>query len=236
MNVHTGHGTFVCPICDTTKPTRTALHGEMIRPAIADLIRREHPAWATTDLVCSDCLNHYRAEYIEDVLEEERGEVSRIERDVLDSLRERELLSADLNTAFDAKLTLGQRVADRVATFGGSWVFIGSFGLVLVVWLAINSMGMLRRPFDPFPCILLNLVLSCLAAIQAPIIMMSQNRVEARDRLRADNDYRVNLKAELEIRHLTEKMDLLLSQQWQRLLEIQRIQVDLMEELTRKKP
>src|SRR5205823_2265166 len=102
---------------------------------------------------------------------------------------------------------------------------------MLVVWIVINSLAVLMRPFDPFPYILLNLILSCLAAIQAPIIMMSQNRLEARDRLRAEHDYRVNLKAELEIRHLHWKMDQLLTHQWRRLLEIQQIQTDLMEEL-----
>ncbi len=124
-------------------------------------------------------------------------------------------------------------MADRVATFGGSWNFILIFGSVLLVWIAVNSIALLSKPFDPFPFILLNLVLSCLAAIQAPVIFMSQNRQEAKDRLRAENDYRVNLKAELEIRHLHAKLDLLLTHQWQRLLEIQQVQTDLLSELGR---
>ena len=108
-----------------------------------------------------------------------------------------------------------------------------SFGVILVVWIAINSIALIWR-FDPYPFILLNLVLSCIAALQAPVIMMSQNRQEAKDRLRAEHDYQINLKAELEIRHLNAKIDLLLTHQWHRLLEIQQIQTELIEELARK--
>lgn len=111
------------------------------------------------------------------------------------------------------------------------WASDSLFAGVLIVWITINSIAMMGKPFDPYPFILLNLVLSCLAAIQAPVIMMSQNRQESKDRLRAENDYRVNLKAELEIRHLHSKIDLLLTHQWQRLLEIQQVQTDLLEEL-----
>ncbi len=140
-----------------------------------------------------------------------------------------------MNETIDDQCTLGQRLADHVASFGGSWTFIIFFASVLIVWIVINSVAMLGKPFDPYPFILLNLVLSCLAAIQAPVIMMSQNRQEVKDRLRAENDYRVNLKAELEIRHLHSKLDLLLTHQWQRLLEIQQVQTDLLEELGNKR-
>src|SRR4029077_12591218 len=138
---------------------------------------------------------------------------SAIEEEVIKSLRDQELLSENLNTEFESKLTFGEHVADNVAKFGGSWRFIISFGVVLVLWIIINSIVLLRKPFDPYPFILLNLVLSCLAAIQAPVIMMSQNRQEAKDRLRSEHDYMVNLKAELEIRHLHAKMDQLLTHQ-----------------------
>ena len=138
----------------------------------------------------------------------------------------------EVNTQFDQQLTLGERVADRVASFGGSWRFIGLFAAVLIIWMLVNS-AVLQQPFDPFPFILLNLVLSCLAAIQAPVIMMSQNRQEERDRMRAENDYLVNLKAELEIRMLMLKVDSLLHHQWQRLLDIQEVQTELLEEMRR---
>ena len=118
-----------------------------------------------------------------------------------------------------------------MASFGGSWAFIIIFGSVLLAWIVVNSVVLMRRPFDPYPYILLNLILSCLAAIQAPIIMMSQNRQEARDRLRAEHDYEVNLKAEIEIRQLHVKLDQLINHSWHRLLDIQQVQIDLMEEL-----
>jgi uncharacterized membrane protein len=132
--------------------------------------------------------------------------------------------------------TFGERVADAVAAGVGSWPFIIVQSSLFVLWIVANTIiisdWLGGKPFDPYPFILLNLFLSCLAAIQAPIIMMSQNRQEARDRLRSENDYRVNLKAELEIRHLHEKLDHLLQHQWERLVEIQQIQIELMNELT----
>src|SRR5207253_1421499 len=128
-----------------------------------------------------------------------------------------------------------KRLSDHIASFGGSWRFISLFGAVLFGWIILNAILLLNRGFDPYPFILLNLILSCLAAIQAPIIMMSQNRAEARDRLRAENDYKVNLKAELEIRHLHEKIDHLLRRQYNRLFEIQQIQIELLQEISRHK-
>jgi len=143
-------------------------------------------------------------------------------------------LSKNINAEFEQNLTFGERLADKIADFGGSWNFIVIFGGVLLLWVAVNSMILIWRPFDPYPFILFNLVLSCLAAFQAPAILMSQNRQESRDRLRSEHDYLINLKAELEIRHLHEKIDHLLMNQWQRLFEIQQIQMELMEELAHK--
>jgi uncharacterized membrane protein len=150
-------------------------------------------------------------------------------------LREHEILSSDISKQFQTKLTFGERLSDRIAEFGGSWKFLITFFSILVVWVIINGVLLMTRAWDPYPFILLNLILSCLAAVQAPIIMMSQNRAEARDRLRAENDYKINLKAELEIRHLHEKIDHLLRGQYNRLLEIQQIQIELLEELGRKR-
>ncbi|MFN8546517.1 MAG: DUF1003 domain-containing protein [Candidatus Eisenbacteria bacterium] len=229
------HGTFRCTICGSERSAHSAVHGEMIHGATAELIRQRHPGWEPAQLVCRDCLNQFRAAYVTSVLEEERGELTSLDAEVVESLRQHELLSRNINTRVADTSTLGQRVADRIASFGGSWPFLFIFGGVLFTWIAINSIGLLGRPFDPYPFILLNLGLSCLAAVQAPVIMMSQNRQESRDRLRAEEDYRVNLKAELEIRHLQSKLDQLLSRQWSRLIEIQRIQVELLEELGRKR-
>jgi uncharacterized membrane protein len=129
-----------------------------------------------------------------------------------------------------AGLTAGQWLADRVAAFGGSWRFLTAFAFVLVLWIAVNSIAVIIHPFDPYPFIFLNLILSCLAVVQAPVIMMSQIRQEARDRLHAMRDYQVNRKAELEIRHLHQKLDHVLSHQWERLLAIQEIQMEMMNE------
>ena len=146
--------------------------------------------------------------------------------------KRKELVSRNINKEFETGMTLGDRLADRLADFGGSWTFIVIFMTILVIWMAINTWILLTRPFDPYPYILLNLVLSCLAAIQAPVILMSQNRQEAKDRLRSEHDYQINMKAEIEIRKLHEKIDHLLMHQWQRLMEIQQLQVDLIEEIS----
>ncbi len=187
-----------------------------MRPKVAECISNEHPNWNLEAYICFSDLNRYRSLYVQSVLEQERGELSTLEQEVVQSLRDHDVLTENLNETIDEKTSLGQRLADDVARFGGSWTFIIVFASILVLWIAVNSIAFLGRPFDPYPYILLNLVLSCLAAIQAPVIMMSQNRQEAKDRLRAESDFRVNLKAELEIRHLHSKLDLLLTHQWQR--------------------
>ena len=169
------------------------------------------------------------------MLESEKGELTSLENEVLTSLRNHETLSKNVDSEFEGEWTLGERLADRIATFGGSWIFLILFGLFLLVWISINSFILYAHPPDPYPYILLNLILSCLAAIQAPIIMMSQNRQEAKDRLRSEHDYQVNLKADLEIRHLHEKLDHLLSHQWERLAQIQEIQLELLAEISRRR-
>jgi uncharacterized membrane protein len=229
--------TVLCSVCGARVELSEVLPVELVRGATIKAIQEKTPDLPLEgSFICVNDLNRFRKEYIEDVLEEESGTLSRLEEEFVDSLAERELLSKNINIEFDRELTVGERLADKVAEIGGSWGFILGFGVILVVWIGINSIAMLRAPFDPFPYILLNLLLSCLAAVQAPVIMMSQNRQDAKDRLRSENDYKVNLKAELEIRHLNERIDLLLSHQWQRLLEIQQIQIDILEELANKKP
>jgi uncharacterized membrane protein len=225
---------LVCQICGEQKKRSEVIPAELVREPLVETIRKTHPDWSPSGYICIADLNHFRAQYVRDVLETGKGELSQLEEQVMKSLKEQELLSKNINIEFDQKLTFGERSADKLAEFAGSWRFIMMFFSVLVLWIAVNSIVLILRPFDPYPFILLNLVLSCLAAIQAPVIMMSQNRQEARDRLRAEHDYLVNLKAELEIRHLHEKIDHLLRNQWNRLLEIQEIQMELMEEFTHK--
>jgi len=154
-------------------------------------------------------------------------------RRVARHIAERKHISRNTEQDFLAGTTLGQRAADAVATFGGSWKFIGIFAAVLIIWVGLNSFILARQGdvFDPYPYILLNLLLSMLAAIQAPIILMSQNRQAEKDRLNAEHDYEVNLKAEIEIMLLHEKVDLLRERQWGELLEIQRQQLELLANL-----
>lgn len=203
------HADRRCFHCQRVRPYEVMVPGEMLRPAIIETIKKRAPTWTTAEMICADCLDLFRSEYVEDALKDEVGELTKLEQEVIDSLREQETLTENVNRAF-AK-SGRSHVADRVALFGGGWIFIGSFFLPLATWIGIDSVATFFGPFDPYPYILLNLMLSCLAAMQAPIIMMSQNRIEARDRLRSENDYQVNLKAELEIRHLHEKLDVLLS-------------------------
>jgi len=220
-----------CFHCQKIRTYDLLIPSEMLRPALQETIKKHDANWTPGQMLCVDCLDLLREEYVEDALKEEVGELTQLEQEVIRSMKEQETLTENLNLAFEKSITFGQRAADHVASFGGSWTFIGCFALVLAAWIGVNTISALIRPFDAYPYILLNLILSCLAAIQAPIIMMSQNRMEARDRLRSENDYQVNLKAELEIRHLHEKLDVLLKHQWQKLLEIQQIQMDFMKEL-----
>ncbi len=226
---------LVCQICKKPKSPHSGMIAELIRPSLLEFIQKKLPDLDTKGFICLDDLGEFRKDYIKEVLEDEIGELSALDQEVIESLQQHEILSSDISKQFERKLTFGERLSDHIAEFGGSWKFLISFGAVLVIWIAINGVILATHAFDPFPFILLNLILSCLAAVQAPIIMMSQNRAEARDRLRADNDYKVNLKAELEIRHLHEKIDHLLRRQYNRLFEIQQIQIELLEEISRQK-
>jgi uncharacterized membrane protein len=223
-----------CQICHSN--VRANLRrAVLVRPAIAQLVQRETGHWDENAWICLDDLQRLQQQYIQQLLEAEKGELSDIEREVLEGLKNQEILSHNPETEFDATLTVGQRLADHIASFGGSWTFITLFAVLLFGWMGLNSWVLASKPFDPYPYILLNLVLSTLAAIQAPVIMMSQNRQEARDRARALHDYQINLKAELEIRQLHQKIDHLLSRQWERLVEIQAVQMELINEIRQRK-
>ena len=205
--------------------------GHTIRPTIQDLIRADHPVWNENDFVSMKEVNAYRRKYTQALLEQEIGEITTLEADVLASMHDDDLLAKNVSAEFEKAQTFGEMLSDKIASFGGSWRFILSFLGILIVWIAINALFLGGRAFDPYPFILLNLVLSGIAALQAPVIMMSQNRQDARDRMRSEQDYKINLKAELEIRHMMSKLDQLRHHQWRRLLEIQNIQLDLMNEL-----
>jgi len=205
--------------------------GQDIREGIFNLVKSEHPDFDLDSYITLAELNHYRRLYLTSLITQEKGELANIDKDVMDAIKNNSILSENIQDGIEAELTVGQRIADRVAAFGGSWTFIVTFFLFILTWMMINIWFIATNPFDPYPFILLNLILSCLAAIQAPIIMMSQNRQEQKDRQRGEHDYKINLKAELEIKLLSEKIDHLLVHQNRKLLEIQEIQTDYLEDL-----
>ena len=205
-----------------------------IRPAIVNLIKKEYPHLKDEDCIAITELNKYREDYIASFLAMDVKAIENIHKAVLRSIDDNE-------TSFVQKIeeevdtrNYGQKIADKVASFGGSWTFIISFFGFILIWILINVILFLNKGFDPYPFILLNLLLSCLAALQAPVIMMSQNRQEEKDRERAKKDYLINLKSELEIRLLDEKLDHLLMHQQEELIEIQKIQIEIMNDILNK--
>jgi len=219
--------------CITKKEIKKgeAVKAHEIREGIYKLIKEEYPDFDQDCSISLDELNHYRRLYLSSLIEKERGELDVIDNDVMNAIRSNAVLTENIEDDIEGKLTLGQRMADKIATFGGSWTFIITFFSFILFWIGLNIWVLTVKPFDPFPFILLNLILSCLASIQAPIIMMSQNRQEQKDRQRAEHDYKINLKAELEIKLLSEKIDHMIVNQNKKLLEIQEIQTDYLEDL-----
>jgi uncharacterized membrane protein len=219
--------TFMCAICHQEKKRHEVLSAAMVREPISQFIQDTLATWNQSHYICLNDLNRFRTQYLEAALKTEKGSLSQLEQDVLKRMDSLETVSKNANAECQQQWTIGQKIADKVADFGGSWTFIIIFFVILMGWIILNTLVLTRvHSFDPYPFIFLNLILSCLAAIQAPIIMMSQNRQEARDRLHAEHDYQVNLKAELEIRNLNSKMDFLLNDLWPHLMEIQHIQLD----------
>lgn len=212
-------------------PITDRVSGKLVRNTILELIKKDNPQFTSKNYLSSSELNHYREKYIESSLTKQIGKLTELEQTVLDSLKDRTTLTNKLDIEDKQKTTFGQRVADHVASFGGSWTFIISFGVFLLVWICINVFWLANKSFDPYPFILLNLILSTIAALQAPVIMMSQNRQEEKDRERGKKDYMINLKSELEIRTLHEKIDHLLINEQQEVLEIQKVQVDMLNEI-----
>jgi uncharacterized membrane protein len=225
-------GSGTCLVCGRRLPRTELRTVASLSVGVAGRLRQDYPDARAEDAVCRADHARYRRLHVERLLEAERGELSTLDQEVLASLEAGATVSEDVEAAYAEKRSFGESAADAVAAFGGSWTFILSFCFVLVCWMLLNVTGAVFAVFDPFPFILLNLLLSCIAALQAPIIMMSQRRQEAKDRLRAENDYKVNLKAELEIRHLHDKIDHQLARQWERLVEIQQIQIEMLEEAT----
>jgi uncharacterized membrane protein len=226
--------TFISDISGKSFPLTKRVSGKAIRQCIIDEIKKDHPDFDETKNISLDEITHYRNAYIQTTLANELGTLNDLEKQVVDTLKNDEFISERLNENNADKLTIGQRLADTVAAFGGSWRFIIIFGVFLICWMVLNIVFLASKAFDPYPFILLNLILSCIAALQAPVIMMSQNRQEEKDRERAKNDYMINLKSEMEIRLLHEKLDHLIINQQEKLMEIQQIQIDMMNDIIAK--
>jgi uncharacterized membrane protein len=223
--------TFISDVSKKEFSAGEKISAKTIRPSILATIQKEHPEFDKTCHLSVSELNRFRQKYIGDYLMREVGELNDLENTVVDSLQHRTTLTDKIEDTEPDSYTLGQRLADKVATFGGSWRFIILFLSFLLAWIAVNAFLLLNKPFDPYPFILLNLILSCIAALQAPVIMMSQNRQDEKDRERAKKDYMINLKSELEIRMLHEKIDHLIIHQQHELLEIQKVQVEMMNDI-----
>jgi uncharacterized membrane protein len=215
-----------CVVCKKTFATADLVQFSAVRNIISEIIQRDFPEWSDGCYICKSDMTAYRTKEVQIIIEKEVGELSNLEKEVLESLQRHELLASNTDQEFEKERAFGEKLSDKLAVFGGSWKFLIIFSFFLLCWIVMNSLVMFWRPVDPYPFILLNLFLSCLAAVQAPIIMMSQNRQEEKDRLRSQHDYQVNLKAELEIRLIHEKLDHLLLKQWQRLMEIQASQIE----------
>ena len=224
-------GNFISDISGKEFPDNVKANAKVVRPAILKKIREQYPNFSDDGRLSFSELNEFRNRYIEATMREELGSLSHLEKEVLDALHSNQIISDNIDETLDKNLTVGQKLADKIASFGGSWTFIIAFFIFLFFWIVLNALLLSTNAYDPYPFILLNLILSCLAAMQAPLIMMSQNRLEEKDRLRAKKDYQVNLKAEVEIRMLHEKMDHLILNQQQHLFEIQHIQVEMLKEI-----
>lgn len=208
--------------------------GKTIRSPLLHLIKSDHPGFSDTSCISNEELNIYREKYIAKFLNSDNDELTDLEKHVVKSIKDDDKSFVNQVEEEVDNRNFGQRVADNVADFGGSWTFIISFFIFILIWIASNVYILLNKGFDPYPFILLNLILSCLAALQAPVIMMSQNRQEEKDRERAKKDYMINLKSELEIRLLDDKIDHLIMHQQQELIEIQKVQIEMMNDILEK--
>lgn len=225
------HSLYVCSVCEKSFPRNRITSGKLIRPEISKEIFRICPDWNDQHFICHEDVAVMRSRHIHNLLISDNNEPTALKHKILDRLDNQGLVSKDMEHHLDQNSSFGDRLTDSIASFGGSWKFLISFSIFMAFWLGANSLIYWWQPTDPYPFIFLNLILSCLSAIQAPVIMMSQNRKEAKDRVRAQHDYQINLKAELEIRILHEKIDHLLSYQLEKMMAIEKIQLELLSEL-----
>lgn len=222
-----------CAVCGLEKRVTDMVACDLVRSSIAEELDTSVPRWRSTGWICREDLAEYRRRSVEAMIRREHGELTSLDREVVESLADHETVTENTEESYEEATTVGDRIADHTSAFVGSWVFIIGFVGFMLLWMSFNLVTTSLATFDPYPFILLNLLLSMIAALQAPLIMMSQRRQEAKDRLRSQNDYQINLKAELEIRHLHEKVDHVLIVQWERLSKIQEVQLELFEELSK---
>jgi len=225
-------GEFVSDLSHKSFSLSQKVASDSLTNSFLKFIQEEHPEFTENCFLSISELSALRVQYISQKLKGQLGELSSMEKLVIDTLSDGDEISNLALGQENTPLSRGQKMADHVASFGGSWTFIISFGFFLLVWIVINTAFLVNKGFDPYPFILLNLILSCIAALQAPIIMMSQNRQEEKDRERSKLDYMINLKSELEIRTLHEKLDHLIIHQQRDLFEIQEIQIEMMKDIS----
>jgi uncharacterized membrane protein len=221
---------YKCSVKGVAYPESEGITWKQLRPSIQEFIKTFRADWNDDDFISYDALNDLMRAYIANINAEEIKEHQALARKIQERFATEDQLRP-MNMQIEAELTFGEKLADKIASFGGSWGFIIIFFLVLLIWMGINVYALRNRGFDPYPFILLNLVLSCLAAIQAPVIMMSQNRQEDKDRARNEYDFKVNVKAEAEVRLLHEKIDHLLLHQHQNMVELFQLNLDLMQQI-----
>lgn len=223
---------FISDLSHQSFSTSQKVVSQSISDNFLKFIQINNPDFNENSCLSISELSALRVQFISSKLKEQLGELSSMEKIVIDTISNGDEISNIALSQDSIPLSRGQRMADHVASFGGSWTFIISFGFFLFVWILLNTAFLLNKGYDPYPFILLNLILSCIAALQAPIIMMSQNRQEEKDRERSKLDYMINLKSELEIRTLHEKLDHLIIHQQRDLFEIQEIQIEMMKDIT----
>ncbi len=218
---------FTSDLSEKEFPVREKIRASLINDAVFNSIQQHYPGFDKNSVLSLHELNACHAKYITSGLKDKNGFTDAMDQKVANAVQQKDFIS-DNPDDDDQESTFGQRVADKVAAFGGSWTFIISFVIFLLAWIGINVFMLGDKGWDPYPFILLNLILSCIAALQAPVIMMSQNRQSEKDRKKADNDYMVNLKSELEVRLLNDKIDHLIMQQEQALTDMQEQHKNLM--------
>lgn len=210
-----------CQVCKIEVPEQELFEADVLLPSMLRQLEADGIGWRQVSKICAACLQRVRFRQIQELMEDERGGLTSLEERVFDSLNRHEVISRNINEAYKSQNSFGERLSDRIAKFGGSWTFLISFFLFIFAWITLNGFLPGALQFDQYPYILLNLILSCLAAIQAPIIMMSQNRRENKDRIRNEHDYLINMKAELEVRQLHLSIDQLFRHQRHKLREMQ---------------